>query len=619
VIAFPAPRFLANQPQAAQNTRRCDMRRASQTCALFGGAFVAMIVSKTASADSYKIGEVEINLSGVATAGAAIRTTPRNPALISAVNGKALGVPATAKSGANQDDGNLNWAPGDVVSSVAKAFATIDAHYQDYGIFLRGKTWGDFTAEYQNVPWGSYANGYAAGAPLSDHGFSSRARFVGGVVQEAYAHGKQRQGEATVEERIGEITVPWGIQTMIPGGLAYSVNGFDSAAIVRPGAQAEETLVPTPGAFTRLGFFQDKLKLDAFYLFEGPENALPGCGTFFSLDWIAQGCSNVYFATTLSDPQAYATNYALNRATAPSHNDPNFGFGASYQADPLHTKFGLYYAHVNSPVPIGDGVKTSRSGSVYWAVGNPSGGNAAYTVEYPGAVDTVAVNFKTQIALTTTYGEYVYSANRPVAFNGSDVIAAVVSPQSPTPLRAIYNSLPLGAVMEGYERLQTGNLDIGVIQTVPNALNAAALVLGAEFGLKQVYDLPADLRFGRSDVYGQGPIAGVVCSGNALQCSNNGYVTSNAWGYRLNAALQYENVLLSGLKLTPSIGLIHDVSGWSYDGVFNQGRLSLPLKIRADYRARYFVEAAWTPALRVAPYDNVSDRQFVSFAAGVRF
>ena len=61
----------------------------------------------------------------------------------------------------------------------------------------------------------------------------------------------------------------------------------------------------------------------------------------------------------------------------------------------------------------------------------------------------------------------------------------------------------------------------------------------------------------------------------AIQCTQAGYVTSNAYGTRLNAALTYDNVFIPGLKLTPSIGLIWDMSGWSYDGIFNQGRVAM--------------------------------------------
>ena len=595
-----------------------------------GGLSMAALVATGARAEQYKIGDVDVTVSGAATAGTEIRTTPRDPRLIFAPNGKKMGVPATATSGANQDDGNLNYAPGSPVSSVAKAVATVDARYQNYGVLVTGKVWGDFTQLYGDVPWGNYANGYAAFTPLGQAGFGSRQQFAGFAVQQAYAYTKQTiGGGTTVDARIGEINVPWGLQTAIPGGLAFAVNAFDYAAIVRPGAQAEEALIPTPGVFTRWGFLEGKATLDAFYLFQGPQSQLPGCGTFFSgADWLPPGCNNVFFNPAFNDPTSFATDFALNRMGAPVAHDANFGIGGSYQADPLLTKFGLYYAHVDQPTPVGETVKTLRTGNVFFLPTNPGNLNPGYTVAYLGAVDTVTFNFTTKIDRTSLYGEYTFSPNKPVNFNAADLVFAVAGPQFATPLRGIYNATPLGGIMPGTERLEVGNLDLGVRQIMPQAMsswfNASALTLDAEFGLKQVYNLPSDVRFGRSEVFGQGPVAGFPCSAptpqqTAVQCTQAGYVTSNAYGVRLNAALQYENVFIPGLKLTPSIGLIWDISGWSYDGIFNQGRVAMPLRLRADYGKNYFAEVTWVPALHVATYDNLSDRQFVSFAVGVRF
>jgi hypothetical protein len=582
---------------------------------------VILLTTPQSRADQFKIGDWDFTTSGVATAGSEIRTTPRNPALIFAPNGKKAGVPATAASGSNQDDGNLNYGQGQAVSSVAKAFATVDAHNGNFGVFVTAKVWGDVTQAFQDVGWGNYANGYAAGTPLGQTGFDPRARAFGVALQQAYAYDKQKfDNGVSFEGRIGEINVPWGLSTAIPGGLFYAVNAIDYSGVVRPGAQAPELTIPTPGVFTKLGFLEDKATLESFLLFQGPRSIVAGCGTFFSYaDWAAPGCNNVFFSPTLNDPQSYKANFALDRKPAANQNDVNFGTGGTYTADSLATKFGLYYAHVDQPTPVGQTIKTLRTGSTFFIPGNPGGLNSAYNVAYFGAVDSATLNFTTKIQNTTLYGEYVYSPNKPVNFNAADLVFVVAGPQFPTPLRAIYNTLPLGGVVPGADRLEVGNLVLGVRQVVPSVLYATTLTLGAEFGLKQVYDLPPGLRFGRSEVFGQGPVAGFRCTGNAIQCTQAGYVTANATGYRLTAELRYDNVMTSGLSLTPGIGLIQDLSGWSYDGVFNQGRLVLPLRLRADYGPKYFAEIVWAPALQVATYDNTSDRQFVNFSAGMRF
>lgn len=596
---------------------------ANLRAALLSGAAcsVLLLMMQQSRAEEFKVGEFDVNVSGAATAGSEFRTAPRDPVLIFAPNGKKMGVPATATSGSNQDDGNLNYGQGQAISSVAKAYATIDAHNQNFGVFVTAKVWGDFTQAYQDVPWGNYANGYSAGNPLGQAGFDARERPFGAAFQQAYAYTKQKfDGGVSFEGRIGEINIPWGLSTAIPGGLFYAVNAVDYSAVVRPGAQAAELTIPTPGVFTRLGFLQDKAIFESFLLFQGPRSVVPGCGSFFSYaDWAAPGCNNVYFSPVLADPTSYATDFALNRKRAATPNDVNFGAGGSYTADSLLTKFGLYYAHVDQPTPVGQTIKTLRAGPNYWLLGNPGGLNSAYNVAYLGAVDSATINFTTQIKGTTIYGEYVYSPNKPVNYNAADLVYVVAGPQFPSPLRGIYNTLPLGGVVPGYDRLEVGNLDLGVRQVFPSVLYASTLTLGAEFGLKQVYDLPPGLRFGRSEVFGQGPVKGFPCRGNAVQCTQEGYVTANATGYRLTAELRYDNVLTPGLSVMPAIGLIQDLSGWSYDGVFNQGRTVMPLRVRAEYGKKYFAEVVWAPALQVATYDNTSDRQFVNFSAGVRF
>jgi hypothetical protein len=123
----------------------------------------------------------------------------------------------------------------------------------------------------------------------------------------------------------------------------------------------------------------------------------------------------------------------------------NFGVGGTYQVDPLLTKFGLYYTHVADPTPVFNAIKTLRPGPDFWLPSNPGGLNSAYNIAYVGAVDSATINFTTEIKGTTLYGEYTFSPNKPVNFNATDLVSAVVDPNAPTPLRGRYNALPLGA------------------------------------------------------------------------------------------------------------------------------------------------------------------------------
>ena len=131
-------------------------------------------------------------------------------------------------------------------------------------------------------------------------------------------------------------------------------------------------------------------------------------------------------------------------------------------------------------------------------------------------------------------------------------------------------------------------LQLGAVGQVPRVLGAAGLNWGAEVVYKDVPDLPdpSVTRFGRVDVFGQGPVNG-VCPPPAApsQCTTDGYVSRHALGYRLVAGLRYANVA-EGVDLIPSVLFGHDVSGWSGDGAILEGRKLAVASLRAQLAQR---------------------------------
>jgi hypothetical protein len=163
-------------------------------------------------------------------------------------------------------------------------------------------------------------------------------------------------------------------------------------------------------------------------------------------------------------------------------------------------------------------------------------------------------------------------------------------------------------------------LQLGQVGKVPKVLGAASLDYGAEVVYKGVPDLPdpAVTRFGRSDIFGQGPVNG-VCPPPAAptQCSSDGYVSRHAWGYRLYGALRYVNVV-DGVDLVPSVLFGHDVKGWSGDGGLLEGRKLAYAALRANFRRGFMAEIAWIPTWG-GTYNNQRDRSAVQLFVGQRF
>jgi hypothetical protein len=60
------------------------------------------------------------------------------------------------------------------------------------------------------------------------------------------------------------------------------------------------------------------------------------------------------------------------------------------------------------------------------------------------------------------------------------------------------------------------------------------------------------------------------------------------------------------------------VKGWSGDFLLNEGRKSLNLGVRLEYRQRYLLDVSWLP-LWGGDYNAFSDRDTLALAAGVKF
>lgn len=606
---------------------RARLRRA----ALAGVAASALIAfsSGVYAQQKFKIGEVDFVFSGAASFGSSIRTERQHPTLIPRIDGAQVGVPGIMNGGKNQDDGNLNFNRGKPVSTVLKTMLSLDAKYQNVGFFVSGYAWTDLTLSNVNVPWGSSVNGYAANRPLSDSPFNNYAKFSGISLMDAYVYGKTEVAGVALNAKAGNQLVPWGIASTVSGGLRSALNGIDLNAVYRPGATPDEMGVRTPTILIGADLTK-QLNVQAFYRFLPSHTQYPGCGTFYSTaDYVAPGCRivDVLPASSGSDRTAYALGYSSHRRHDIKHHGPQFGFGGTYQVEKINTTFGLYYAHVDSTTISINTFRGKLAGAPFIPslTSAPNPNSTAYAMEYASNVNVFAGNFTTKLPTgTTLYGEYTYRARQALNQNAVDLLNGFGSNTAPSLLRPVVPTVGLGEIYKGYDRYNMGNLQLGAIQIVPKVAGAAALILNGDVVLKQVYALPdvTVRRYGRSDIYGAGPLNGACAAGTvtgSLECSNKGYVTSNSWGYKLRASLRYTDLLIPGLDVTPSFGITHDVSGWSPDLVLNKGRIILNPGLRIDYKKNYYADISWNPQVRSSKYDNSRDRQVVTMSTGMKF
>ena len=575
-----------------------------------------------AHAVNYDVGDGRLSIGGSVFFGTAIRTVKQDAVLLPNVNSSLVGITGqaiTPSTGKNQDDGNLNVSRGDAVATVVKGYLSLDYKWRDYGLLASGKAWYDYAAAQAGRPWGNIPNGLTAGEALSDAGALPRSKFGGIVTDNLFGYGRNQFANVSLDWRVGYQKLDWGNRYVVFGGLR-DLNPLDLPAALRPGAlRDEETRIAFPALFARLGM-SSATSVEAFYQIHFQRNAPNECGTFFSAqDFVSEGCDKVMLGLG-SDRASLATGSYVKRAGTPHPSDAGqAGLALRHAVESWATEFGLYAAQFHSRSSFYSAIKSLRTGAPF-VPGDPGDLNPQYFTEYPEDIRIFGATFDTRFRGGAVFGEFTYRPNQPLQYNSADLVAAFTSLTAPTPLRAQATAVAPGAEFHAWERHDGVQLQLGATGTIPNLLGASGLIWLAEAVYKGVPDLPdpAVIRFGRSDVFGQGPVNGVCPPPQApTQCSLDGYVSRNAFGYRLRAGLRYANAI-DGIDLIPSVYFGHDVSGWSGDGGILQGRMLAIASLRANFAKGWTAEIAWQPTWG-GTYNNLRDRSTAQANIGYQF
>jgi len=570
---------------------------------------------------------IEGNWTLGASVGTSWRAKNADPALIGFNNG------GTGNPGA--DDGELNYGKGKIFTTTGKIVGDLQLKKDNFGIFVRGKAWYDYTGKHQKVPHGSAANNYTPDTPLDDSEFDTLSKFSGAQVMDAYAFGTFNLTETTpLAIKLGNQVVNWGESTFIGGGInQYGV--VDVPAARRPGAQLKEILLPIPQVHASLGLPAD-LTLEAFHELKWKRTVLDGCGTFFSFADILNCRRYSMPFDALGGPDSMGWNgytagpfagangqLSLLPDRKPSDNG-QFGVSLKYYAKPIETEFGAYFVnyHANTPSFTLHRTPTTIPGSIWaGALGVPLSAQWDYSAEN---IKVLGLSASTVIANWSVFGEVSHTRGLPVGLHGPDMVNAMFGAG---PLASRLTGAA-GEVLTGYDRKNKTQLNLSTLKLFPNVIGADTLVLLGEVGFQNwsgIGDSFTGVRYGRGGAPGTGPHAtfGGTCpppaqANQALYCEDKGFATPNAWGYRLFLELSYPNVV-AGVNLKPRLFWSHDVKGYSADGVFSQGRQSAGLGLRADYNIKYFVDFSFNAFNKSAKYDTQHDRDFFSLVAGINF
>jgi hypothetical protein len=590
---------------------------------------VALAVSSPAYAVDFDWGDWSGSWDNTISYGISWRGEDINPKLVGKGNGGTAEAILT-------DDGNLNFDKSDIFSNIIKGSSEIEISNGQYGGFARIKYWYDFEMMNNGRPHGNVPNRYVAGAELNDDDFHKLAKFSGLYLLDLFAYGSFDLGDMPLDVRLGRQVVNWGEATFIQG--INVLNPIDVNAFRRPGAEIKEGLLPVNMVYGNLGL-GDGWSLEAFYQIKWEETVIDGCGTYFSAnDFVSQGCSGLIAPEVQVAPGVFLPDSVLqniNNAQKDPYvdtpgNGGQFGIAIRKYVEQIDTEFGLYYQNLHNRTPVLNSVYSN----VGIAQGSVLGGNPVpvlYQVAYPKDTKILGLSFATNIGTMALSGEVSYKKDLPVSVNGTTQLAAAIGVLASqgafcaTPAAygqfgsracSAFGTYAGSGGMEtgtalGWDRFDVTQAQTTAIYFWDQGLGAERVSFAGEVAWINVSNLPAlsVMPYGRSATFG--------APENLGGPSNEGFVTSTSWGYRLRASANYPNVF-SGVELTPSIAWAQDVNGTSPTPAFIDGRKALSVALGANYLTKYRGKIAYTWFM--GGYANTQvDRDFFSFTVSMDF
>ena len=163
----------------------------------------------------------------------------------------------------------------------------------------------------------------------------------------------------------------------------------------------------------------------------------------------------------------------------------------------------------------------------------------------------------------------------------------------------------------GWDRFDVSQAQATALYFWDQGLGSQRVSMIGEVAWVGVKDLPAitTMPYGRNPIFGAPTYLGGT--------SDEGFVTSNSWGYRLRAWADYPNAF-AGITLTPTIAWAHDVNGTSPTPSFLDGRKALSLGLKANYLTKYRGSISYT-FFSGGVANTMTDRDFLAITFSLDF
>lgn len=555
------------------------------------------------------------------------------------------------------DNGDLRWKKGKAFSEIVKGSIDMQMEYQDYGAFVRGRFFYD-NAIMKDEGGNTLPEFYPTtdnGAPLEPAQKIGR----GAEFLDAFVWGNWNMGEMPLNVRLGQQVVNWGEGVLFPNGI-NTINPIDVNALLAPGAEVKEALIPVKMLYGSLGI-TEQLSVEAFYQFQWKNTVVPDCGTFFStIDVVGENCEAGYYAFSL-DPGATLLGLDADLFDVPhtENTEPDdggeYGISARYYIDAIQTEVGAYYINYHSRLPILSGYAPDEHAMTTeqfyaFAIGERLR-TSRISLEYPEDIQLFGVSFNTSFDLglpggeSAISGEVSYRKDQPYQVEDSVLLSGLIGAPSQIcaadPNALCYNLYDPEQFISGGIREDFYQAELAFIHFFDQLLGADrwTVLMDVAYNYANIPDknellmnsaYNADTRPAWTSLYDPAVAGDFLTSPTTLAINNalynagigedNLYPTKSSYGYKLRFSGEYSNVF-AGVNLVPTISFSHDLKGVTPGPVANflEDRKALGLSLEANYLNMYKVDVGYTDFFGAEPYNQLNDRDFYSISASVSF
>lgn len=560
-------------------------------------AIATVAASAPVMAASFSIadGDGKVTFDTTFSAGILIRTQAPDPRLVGIVNG------GTSRS-VNEDNGNLNYAKGEIVSEVLKATHDLDISFGKTGFFARFGYYKDIAAS--NKDFGYSVQGKDLGEiPHKRLDFDAE-------LFDAYFRHQFEIADRRLDIRLGKQVVSWGESTLIQGGINV-INPVDLTRLRAPGAELKEAFIPVPMLWASQQL-TDNITLEAFNQFHFEPFKIDPLGSFFSnTDVFSPGGYQSFTGFGRTPDNAHGA-VAADNSTIPRvldrrpRNTGQFGGALRiFLPDLNNTELGLYAMNYHSRVPLASSLQApcKLPGSTC-VPSQRDAGKGAIFAEYPEDIQLFGLSFNTPGPFgVAVQGEYSYRPNLPMQIATAELVLATLG----LPNQAGYGSdvpadpkggaLPAGTKLTGYRRIQAHQTQFTLTKSLPNVMGAEQLIMLAEAAYVRL-ELPDGYKFAGPGTYLPSAQNSTLLNyptplvaNGSVQPGDRGYATKNSYGYRLISRLEYADAF-AGVNLFPRIVFSHDVKGVS--PFLTEDVKALSLGLNATYNQVWSADISYT-------------------------